>query len=115
MLTECIAALDRMETLRWSGHVRELVGLVVASDGPAAAVGDFCEIHAADGRRVRSQVVGFREGRVLLMPLEETGGLQLGDTVAARPEAARVEVGAALLGRVLDGFGQPMDGGGPIQ
>jgi FliI/YscN family ATPase len=104
-----------METLRWSGRIREIVGLVVTSDGPAAAVGDFCEIRAADNRRVRAQVVGFREGRVLLMPLEETGGLQAGDTVVARPEAARVEVGAALLGRVLDGFGQPMDGGGPIQ
>jgi flagellum-specific ATP synthase len=114
VLGEYIAALDRLETLRWSGHVRELVGLVVVSDGPAAAVGDFCEIHAADGRHIRSQVVGFREGRVLLMPLEETGGLQLGDTVVARPEAARVEVGAELLGRVLDGFGQPMDGRGRI-
>ena len=113
-MAEYIAALHRIETLRWSGHVRELVGLVVASDGPAAAVGDFCEICASDGRRVRSQVVGFREGRVLLMPLEETGGLQMGDTVIARPEAARIEVGSALLGRVLDGFGQPMDGGAPI-
>src|SRR5580698_6681901 len=48
------------------------------------------------------------------MPLEETGGLQLGDTVVARPEAARVEVGPQLLGRVLDGFGKPMDGGPAI-
>ena len=105
------AALEGLETLRWSGHVRELVGLLVASDGPAAAVGDFCEIRSAARGVVRAQVVGFRDGRVLLMPLEETGGLQQGDTVVSRPEAARVEVGSALLGRVLDGFGQPMDGG----
>src|SRR5207244_4023309 len=91
------------------------VGLVVISDGPAAAVGDFCEIQAADKRRIRAQVVGFREGRVLLMPLEETGGLQPGDTVVARPEAARVEVGPQLLGRVLDGFGKPIDGGPSIE
>jgi flagellum-specific ATP synthase len=94
--------------------VRELVGLLVVSQGPAAAVGDFCEIRTAAGRRVRSQVVGFREGRVLLMPLEETGGLQAGDPVVARPEAAKVDVGPELLGRVLDGFGQPMDGKPPI-
>src|SRR2546421_1797108 len=106
--------LPAMETLRWSGSVRELVGLLVASDGPAAAVGDFCEIRSTR-KTIRAQVVGFRDGRVLLMPLEETGGLQLGDTVVARPEAARVEVGERLLGRVLDGFGQPMDGGAPIQ
>jgi flagellum-specific ATP synthase len=115
MLAPYLAALESIETLRCSGHVRELVGLLVSSDGPAAAVGDFCEIRTADGRIVRAQVAGFRNGLVLLMPLEETGGLQLGDTVVARPDAARVEVGPGLLGRVLDGFGQPIDGRPPIE
>jgi flagellum-specific ATP synthase len=110
-----IAALTRMETVRWCGRVRELVGLVVASDGPSAGVGDFCEIRRTGGRGVRAQVVGFRNNRVLLMPLEDTGGLQPGDSVIARPGESRVDVGPALLGRVLDGFGKPMDGGPPIQ
>jgi flagellum-specific ATP synthase len=113
-LAEYFTALERIERLRWSGRVRELVGLLVTSDGPASAVGDFCEIGSASGRRVRAQVVGFREGRILLMPLEETGGLQSGDAVVARPEAARIGVGSALLGRVLDGFGEPIDGGPAI-
>ena len=108
-----IEELSRMETLRSVGHVRELTGLLIASEGPAAALGDFCEIRSARGG-VRAQVVGFREGRVLLMPLEDTGGLQQGDLVVARPEAARVEVGEQLLGRILDGFGRPMDGGPSI-
>jgi FliI/YscN family ATPase len=111
MLSAYIAALGRINTFRASGRVRELAGLVVASDGPAVAAGDFCEICSAAGKSVRAQVVGFREGRVLLMPLEETGGVQLGDAVIARAEAARVEVGPHLLGRVLDGFGKPIDGG----
>jgi flagellum-specific ATP synthase len=106
-------ALPEIETVRSVGRVRELVGLLIACDGPAAALGDFCEIQSARGN-VRAQVVGFRDRRVLLMPLEETGGLQQGDTVIARPEAARVEVGPQLLGRVLDGFGRPMDGGPAI-
>jgi FliI/YscN family ATPase len=114
-LLDYMTTLPRIETMLWTGHVRELVGLVVASDGPAAAVGDFCEILSSGGRRVRAQVVGFRDGRVLLMPLEETGGLQLGDTVIARAEAARVEVSPKLLGRVLDGFGKPMDNGPAIE
>jgi len=114
ILEEYIAKLARIETLQWAGRIREMVGLLVASDGPAAAIGDFCEIRSSAGRAVRAQVVGFREGRVLLMPLEETGGLQLGDTVVARAEAARVEVGPQLLGRVLDGFGRPMDDGSAI-
>jgi flagellum-specific ATP synthase len=127
-LADYIAALPRMETVQWAGRVSELIGLLVASDGPAVALGDFCEIvsslHAAShaiaprtnmrhtagqSRSVRAQVVGFRDSRVLLMPLEDTGGLQPGDRVIARPEAARLEVGPGLLGRVLDGFGRPMD------
>jgi len=108
-----LEALERLETYRWSGTVTELVGLLIESEGPAAAVGDFCEIHCAGGRRIRTQVVGFRDGRVLSLPLEETGGIQLGDRVVARKEEARVGVGRDLLGRVLDGFGQPMDSGAP--
>jgi flagellum-specific ATP synthase len=114
ILNDLISTLSSMETVQWAGRVSEIVGLLIASDGPATAVGDFCEIRSQQGRTVRAQVVGFRDGKVLLMPLEETGGLQLGDTVIARPEAARVEVGPQLLGRVLDGFGKPMDGGPTI-
>src|SRR5262249_29073673 len=90
-------------------------GLVVESLGPAGAIGDFCEIKASSKRTIRVQVIGFRDGKVLSMPLEEIDGLQLGDTVVARGHEARVAVGHGLLGRVLDGFGRPMDGKGPIQ
>lgn len=114
MLSEYFSILQQIDPARWSGRVREMVGLLVAADGPACAVGDLCEIHTSNGRRIRVQAVGFREGRALLMPLEETGGLQAGDLVVGRPEAAKVAVGNALLGRVLDGFGKPMDGGAPI-
>src|SRR5262245_8036770 len=73
MLQDLTDALARMDTLRWSGRTKEMVRLLVASDRPAAGMGDFCEIQSSAGKRVRSQVVGFRDGRVLLMPLEETG------------------------------------------
>jgi flagellum-specific ATP synthase len=113
MFSDYAAALAKIETLQWTGRVRELVGLLVISDGPAAAIGDFCEIRTGAGRSIRAQVVGFRDGKILLMPLDETGGLQLGDAVIARPEAARMEVGPHVLGRVLDGFGRPIDGRAP--
>lgn len=106
--------LARLDPVRWTGSVAELVGLLIESEGPAAAIGDVCEVQLAGGARVRTQVVGFRNGRVLALPLEETGGLQLGDAVIARKDAATVTVGKGLLGRVLDGFGQPIDGLGPI-
>ncbi len=87
--------LARIETCRWTGSVSELVGLLVESKGPEAAVGDFCEISTRTGRLIRTQVIGFRDGHVLSMPLEETDGLHLGDPI----------VGAQ--GRRPDGGGSP--------
>jgi flagellum-specific ATP synthase len=104
-------ALDRIPAFRWTGQVTEVIGLLIESRGPSAAIGDFCEVQTSAGRRIRTQVIGFRNGRVLSMPLEEIDGLQLGDAVSARSEDARVDVGPGLLGRVIDGFGKPMDGG----
>ena len=94
---------------RMGGRVAQMVGLLVESVGPPAAIGDFCEIQTRAGRTIRVQVVGFRDGRVLCMPLEEVDGLEVGDTIVTRREAAQVRAGPQLLGRVLDGFGQPID------
>jgi len=110
-LAPYIADLDRIPVHRWTGQVTDVVGLLVESRGPGVAIGDFCEVETSAGRRIRTQVIGFRNGRVLSMPLEEIDGLQQGDSVAARSEDSRVEVGPGLLGRVIDGFGKPMDGG----
>ncbi|MCS7023398.1 MAG: FliI/YscN family ATPase [Bryobacteraceae bacterium] len=107
-------AVARAEPARWIGTVTALVGLLVESAGPAAALGDFCEILTSSGRRIRVQVIGFRNDRLLSMPLEETDGLQLGDRVVARGAEAKVAVGNGLLGRVLDGFGRPLDGKGRL-
>jgi flagellum-specific ATP synthase len=113
-LSRYTAVLNRIQPVRLEGEVVELVGLIVESRGPAAAMGDFCEIRTRAGRAIRAQVIGFREGRVLSMPLEETAGLCLGDRVIARGGEGDVEVSPKMLGRVLDGFGAPMDGGPPI-
>jgi flagellum-specific ATP synthase len=107
--------LDQIDPLPWSGEVTATVGLLIESRGPAVAIGDFCEIMTDDQRRIRTQVIGFRNGRVLAMPLDEPDGLQLGSKVIARVQDARLGVGPGLLGRVLDGFGQPMDGGPAIE
>lgn len=107
-------ALAHSEPVRSSGSVVRTAGLLVESHGPAAGLGDFCEILTRSGQTVRTQVIGFRDGRILSLPLEETSGLQPGDLIVARPSAARVPVSEALLGRVLDGFGRPLDGGPPV-
>jgi flagellum-specific ATP synthase len=114
-LGKYMAALQDVETILHVGEVSEIAGLLVESSGPEVAIGDFCEIRSAGGRGVRSQVIGFRNNRVLSMPLEETSGLRLGATVVARRGAERVSVGPDLIGRVLDGFGRPLDRGPQIE
>src|SRR5579862_1196016 len=89
--------LAQLDPVRWTGQVTDVVGLLIESSGPNVGIGDFCEVLTAQGRRIRAQVIGFRHGHVLSMPLEETDGLQLGDAVVARGEEARVEVGPGLL------------------
>jgi len=101
--------LDRSSLLPWTGEIVEVVGLLLASRGPAVAVGDFCEVITSSGRRVRTQVIGFRNGNVLSMPLEEIDGIQLHDPIIAREGESSVAVGPDLIGRVIDGFGRPID------
>ena len=113
-LNDYLSQVRQIDPLPWLGEVVQLVGLLVESRGPVAAIGDFCEIHTKGGRRVPAQVVGFRNGHVLSMPLEEIDGLQLHDPVVARLQQASVAVGPELLGRVLDGLGRPIDSGPPL-
>ncbi|HTQ57528.1 MAG TPA: FliI/YscN family ATPase [Bryobacteraceae bacterium] len=110
-----IAQVRNTQLLPWTGEVVELVGLLVASRGPAVAIGDCCEVITSAGRRIRTQVVGFRDTHVLSMALEEIDGIQLGDQVIARPDDAQVVVGPELVGRVLDGFGRVIDRKPPIR
>ena len=114
-LGKYLGRLQEIEPTIWRGQVAELVGLLVESNGPGGAVGDICEIQTAAGGQKKAQVVGFRGGRLLLMPMEETEGIQLGDRVVLRAEAAQAAVGPALLGRTIDAFGKPLDRGGAIE
>jgi flagellum-specific ATP synthase len=106
-----IASVRNAELFPWTGRVVEVVGMLIASRGPAVAVGDFCEVTTSSGRRIRTQVIGFRNGNVLSMPLEEIDGIELNDRIVARQDEARVGVGPEVIGRVLDGFGRPIDRG----
>jgi len=106
--------IERLESIDlhcWIGTVTRLSGLLVESKGPATAVGDLCEIRTTAGRVFSVQVIGFRDGQVLSMPLEDPIGLRPGDRIVARSGEALLGVGPGLLGRVLDGLGKPIDGG----
>jgi FliI/YscN family ATPase len=114
-LSPYIRDLAQFDLIRATGKVTDVTGFLVESQGPAARVGSFCEIRTAGNRVIRTQVAGFRNGRILSIPLEEIDGLRPGDPISARPQDAELGVGSGLLGRVLDGFGQPIDGGPPIE
>jgi flagellum-specific ATP synthase len=97
------------------GYVTQVIGLVIESAGPMVAVGDICQIEAAGGERILSEVVGFRGECVLLMPLREVHGIQPGSPVVAMGRSLRVPVGNELKGRVLSGLGEPIDNLGPLR
>ena len=109
-------ALANSPYMEFSGRVSKIVGLTIESDGPEANIGELCEIKAArEGRYVYAEVVGFREGKALLMPLGSLNGVGPGSKVVATGTNLSVPVGMDLAGRVLDGLGNPIDGGGPVR
>jgi flagellum-specific ATP synthase len=108
--------LDQVEAcdpLPVCGRVSDVVGLTLEGFIPNCVMGDICELHGAHDT-VFAEVVGFREGRVLLMPLSEPSGIGPGTAIIHRGSETGVPVGPNLLGRVLDGLGHPIDGLGPI-
>jgi flagellum-specific ATP synthase len=110
-LAGAVGALRRADLLERRGRVRDVIGLVVEASGLDAEVGEVCLVQTGRDRQpVPAEVVGFRGSGTLLMPLGEMHGIGPGKPVAATGETFRVPVGDALLGRVVDGFGQPLDG-----
>lgn len=102
--------------IRANGRVKKVVGLVIEASGPASQIGCVCDIVTENGGgTVSAEVLGFKEDSVLLMPLEDIRRLGPGCKVIARKEKAYIGVGQALLGRVIDGLGNPIDGMGPFQ
>ena len=109
-------ALDDAVPMKLTGKVTQVIGLVIESQGPPVTVGELCYVSAQSSNLppIPAEVVGFREGRVLLMPVGEMQGIGPGCDVIATGRRLRVKVGKELLGRVLDGLGNPIDGKGPI-
>jgi flagellum-specific ATP synthase len=109
-----IAELDCMA---YQGAIKRVTGSIIEAKGPAVGVGRLCEICVRNGgqeRRIKAEVVGFRGSTTILMPLEELNGVQAGDRVVSVHTDLEIGLGLDLLGRVLDGLGQPMDHGGEI-
>lgn len=107
--------LKQTEPLQMTGKVTQVVGLVIESEGPQAPVGEVCIIRDRTGREIcRSEIVGFRGNKILSMSLGELTDIAPGSTIEATGEALSVSVGDMLLGRILDGLGNPIDGREPL-
>ncbi len=107
--------IRNVRTVKHYGKVTQVVGLVVESAGPAVSIGRLCQIeNSHDNSRTLAEVVGFRENRILLMPLGSLDGITPGAIVTSTFEQLRVPVGPQLIGRILGGLGQPIDDLGPI-
>lgn len=101
--------------MREIGKVTEIIGLVIEADGPKSSIGDLCYIYnKLNEEPIWAEVVGFKQSKILLMPLGSMEGLQAGAIVVNTGSAMKIKVGEQLLGRVLDGLGRPIDNLGEI-
>jgi len=108
--------LNASDPIRANGSITKVVGLVAEAHGINSRLGSVCDIYPKGNQpSIKAEVSGFRDNKVLLMPLGETRGIGPGNRVVARDQKALIGVGKGLLGRVIDGLGNPIDDKGPIR
>jgi flagellum-specific ATP synthase len=119
MLSAYRQKLAEVDPLKSLGRVTRSVGLIIEAQGPAVSVGDLCYLASrtelSDSRETMLEVIGFKDDRVLLMPLGQMPPVRVGDTVIAVGESNGIGVGEMLLGRTIDALGRPLDGLGEIR
>ncbi len=111
-----ISAVDWISSVEVRGRVTELTGLLIRASVPGARVGELCLIYSPHRARVlRAEAVGFRGSEIVLMPLGEVSDVAMGAEVVPTGASLTIRVGEDLLGRVLDGLGEPIDGLGAVE
>ncbi len=108
------SALSEVNLMNCRGSVVRVSGLTVESNGPAVGLGELCGIHIRDGRRTLAEVVGFQNDHLILLPLEHIDGISPGDSVTSRTTPRHITLNESVLGRVLNGLGEPIDNKGPL-
>jgi len=109
------SALNRLNPLAISGRVVQVVGLTVDAMGLNCQIGEICQIETGNRSPLLAEVIGFRNNHTLLMPLGNMDGIQPDSTVRSVSRAFQAPVGRALVGRVLNGLGEPIDGKGALE
>ncbi|MCZ6513201.1 MAG: FliI/YscN family ATPase [Nitrospinae bacterium] len=107
--------VDTVSFVKKRGRVNRITGLILEGDGPPVSLGSLCTIMSNQrDKTVDAEVVGFRDNKILLMPLGEMTGIEPGSIIESKDESPLINVSDGLLGRVVDGNGRPLDGKGPI-
>ncbi len=110
-----IEFISNVNPLTIIGNITKVIGLVLESEGPKAKIGEICNLVNKEGKIIsKSEIVGFRGNQILSMVLGSLNEIEPGTQIIATGEMLKVNVGDALLGRVLDGLGNPIDGKGEI-
>lgn len=108
--------IKNTRTIKEIGRITEIIGLTIESDGPKSSIGDLCHIYNEFNEKpTMAEVVGFKKDKILLMPLASPDGICPGAFVVNTGGAMKIGVGNQLIGRVLDGLGNPIDNLGEIQ
>jgi flagellum-specific ATP synthase len=110
LLSAYFSHLENSSALRWRGRVVQVIGQIIESEGPFCTVGEACEIIDSRERRWPGEIVGFRGHTVLSMSLHRPTGIRYGDQVVVWGRRPSLRLSEHLLGRVLDGAGNPIDG-----
>ena len=116
LIKNIITEIERLPTYKEFGQVSSVLGMLVEVSGveDIVSIGDHCRIHSRNNRTVLCEVVGFKEKRTLVMPFSTLEGIGLGCLVELNSTAAVIYPDPSWLGRVLNAFGEPIDGKGPL-
>lgn len=108
------SALRSVRLAQAKGIVSRVNGITVESAGPNVGLGQLCAIGLADGRIIEAEVIGFRDHFVIMLPLSTVEGIRAGDAVWPLHKPRMLALDNSIIGRILDGLGNPMDGKGPL-
>ncbi|MBI5409583.1 MAG: FliI/YscN family ATPase [Nitrospirae bacterium] len=114
-LTPYITAVENSEPLKVYGRITEITGLTIKATGVDVSIGESCKIYTDNAPSIDAEVVGFKEGQVILMATGEVSGIRHGSRVLPLGKNISVKVSDDLIGRVLDAAGHPIDGKGSIE
>ncbi|MCS7052163.1 MAG: flagellar protein export ATPase FliI [Ignavibacterium sp.] len=114
--SKCVSVIQSTDTIKLSGKITDVIGLIIVSIGPNVSLGETCRIIDKDGNLIcRAEVVGFKDGKVLSVALDEVHNIAPKSEIIAEGKPFSIGVGKDLLGRVIDGLGNPIDGKGDIK